>query len=581
MNAFFTLKYAGNERTLADWGIESPQLSFVSRATDTLTFRVARLFDAAPLFATGATVEVYYNTDASRRRVFAGRVTPAPRSAGQSDEVHNHLVSGPQWYLENKVYQEFWAGPGAYKSRVQLTYDAEGEKMSAAATLSAILSYAIDAGAPFAIGNISAISGNIPSEEVGDRTCAEVIELVLRWYPDAVTWWDYSAATPTFNISTAATAVPADFSEAEELQYVRRDDIRVPGVAIKYEWIDNIDGDSIEVVTTDSAGDADGFGAMVVTVSLRGGSVSLMRQKLVSEYIDLDSKTWWKKNVPALKGVSDANLTIESIVRDERTDADGNSVFLPNQIIEGSHADWMPGDTGRVQITGRLRWRSGELERRGDFTVSGSGTSLGSKTYSKISSSDEREPLPVGIAARIFAALDRDHWEGSLAVVEQECSHWDLAGKAVRLLGASTPVFGPAQVQSVTMDILSGKTTVTFGPSPSLSAGDLVDLLRASRNRRDSSGGLKLRRSGASGTLDGPKNTANDAASAITALSHDILKGAGENPPKVTINFTTAPPMPDGVPDLTVQLREGIIIVNGVAKRAMVPTSEGYDLETS
>lgn len=586
MDVVFTILNNGVERTLADWGVEEPQLSLVSRAMDVLSLSVVTDFDAPAQFAYRSALELYRIEGAERRRVFVGRVTAIPRAASNADERLHYEVSGLWWYLDNKVYQEFWAGAGAYKSRVQLSYGDDGEKISARDTLSKIFNYAIDAGAPFAIGDLTAIDGSIPSEEVGDRTCAEVIELVLRWYPDAVLWWDYSAPVPTVNISTAANVGIFDIAEdgeiIEDISYTPRADIRVPGVAIKYEWIDNVDGESIEVVTTDSAGDVDAFGAMVVTVSLRGGSVSTVRQRLVSDLIALESKTFWKKRVPQLRGVADADLTLEAIIRDERTDTEDNPIALDRLVVEGSHADWMPGSTGRVQIVRRIRWRDGAAERTGDFTISGTGTTLGTKTYSTTSSGEAREPLPVGIAARIFAALDREHWEGSVTLVEQECSRWGLLGKSLRLLARNgvTPLFGPSQVQSVTMDIAKGATTIAFGPSPVLSAGDLVDLLRANRNRRDSSGSIKMRSGGGVGIIGGPKGSANDGASALPDLNWTITNDVGEASQAVHFDWGTAPVLPAGTPMVTVKLREGYIIVNGQVRKVLAPMSDDYPTTT-
>lgn len=586
-NIIWTLKAGAVERSVDAWGFEAPQLSFASRAADVLTLRATADFDSAALFAYGTRVDLYQTVGSARRRVFAGIATSNPRSAADSAEYVDYVITGPWWYLDNKVYQEFWAGVGEWKSRVQLSYDDEGDKMSAQDTLRQILTYVIDAGAPIAIGDLTAITGGIPSEEVGDRTCAEVLELVLRWYPDAVTYWDYAAAVPALNIVTAATAPVIDVVEdgvtVQDVHYTRRDDIRVPGVAIKYERVDNEDGVNVEVVTTDAAGNPDGFGAMVVTVSLKGGSVTSARQRLRSAYIDPFSLGWWRKHVPQISGLTEDNaLTLVELKSDERRNADDEVVYLPNEIIEGSHADWMPGDTGRVKVVATLRWRTGTIERTDDFTVTCSGTTLASGTYSTITGSEAPEETPEGLAAQIFAALDREHWEGSLVLVEAECSRWDFPGCNLRLRGADglSVTFGPAQVQGVVMDLQTGVTTVSFGPAPVISAGDLVSLLRCNRNRRESSGPIKMRSGGGTGIVDGPKTTANDGAMAVQSLAWSIMRDVGESSQSVKIDLNTAPQLPAGTPTATVQLREGYMVANGQLRRILVPMSEDYPATT-
>lgn len=54
---------------------------------------------------------------------------------------------------------------------------------------------------PFQIGTVSP-NVDCPIDEVRDITCAEVIHKMLRWTPDAVTWFDYSTSPPTFNCKT-------------------------------------------------------------------------------------------------------------------------------------------------------------------------------------------------------------------------------------------------------------------------------------------------------------------------------------------------------------------------------------------
>ena len=68
--------------------------------------------------------------------------------------------------------------------------------------------------APFQIGTVTPALVP-PFKEVRDITCAEVIHQMLRWSPDAVTWFDYTTSPPTFhcNVRANLATVNVDVSQ--------------------------------------------------------------------------------------------------------------------------------------------------------------------------------------------------------------------------------------------------------------------------------------------------------------------------------------------------------------------------------
>ncbi len=81
-------------------------------------------------------------------------------------------------------------------------------------------------------------------EEISNMSCAAVLTKVLRWYPDAAVWWDYStvttpAALPTLRITVMSSATPETWTigrgglVARELTV--RDDMRPAGVVMRFE----------------------------------------------------------------------------------------------------------------------------------------------------------------------------------------------------------------------------------------------------------------------------------------------------------------------------------------------------------
>lgn len=570
----------GVEKSLAAWGIDSASVTTANQSPDKLLLTTGADYKGAPLFPFGETVDLYRIEGGVRRREFSGRVLPPRRSASGAQYGKTYEVAGPWWYLQNKVYREFWTNVGGMKARAVLTYDESGHKISAAATLEAAVNYAVTQGAPFEVGDLSTIVGTIPAEEVKNLTCAEVVTRCLRWFPDVVLWFDYSASPlPVLNASRIATAPVVDFSLAssvvERLDYVERDDIRKRGVVIQYERIDTSDGEQTEVVITDAAGETTGFDILETTVSLNGSQVSWTKQRLESEVINPDSKEWLRKNIPELADLTLADFEpiMGLIQRDDPA--------LTRSVIEGAHADWMSGASRPVTVYAKIRYKVGDVQREGDFTINLRGTSKPSGNYSTVSSETPSEPTPVGLAAQMLLALDRQHWEGSFAVVDQVPGRWDLLGKSIRMFDrAGNLLFGPAQVQGVSVVLESGTTRVSFGPTPMLSAGDYVSLLRASRNRIAATGRLKMSSGGGNAVGVGEK-TALTNSGQRTEPKHDVLQGEGANQKTVTFDFSTIPALPAHVSALSIKPREGIIVVNGEIKHALIPMSEDYDLTST
>lgn len=573
MNPVWSVLSNAAEKPLADWGISEASATTGNQVPDTLRLVMGNDYKGAEVFPFGSTLELFRTEGGERRREFAGRVVKVPRTASGPQVSTAYELAGPWWYLQNKVYREYWVRGDGYRSRVVLTWDDAGEKMSAAATLAKVVNTVIAAGAPIAVGDLSAITGTIPSEEVANLTCAEVITRILRWCPDAVVWFDYNAdPLPTLNITRAATAAVVDFSPAthviERLDYARRDDVRRDGVAIQYERVDTNDGEQTEVVITDTAGEVDGFNALEATVSLTGAQTSWTRQYLRAETIQASSEQWLRDHIPELEGVDldDINVVSSLIQRDNAS--------ITREVLEGAHAEWMGGESGPVKVIATIEYEVGGVKERGEFVVNLQGTSKPTGNYAALASETPSEPTPVGLAAQLFTALDRDHWEGSFTVIGQVAGRWDLVGHAVRLLDRSGAVLcGPAQVQGVTVDLATGSTTVSFGPTPILSAGDLVSLLRSTRGRVAGGSSIKLHSGGSEARSPGEK-TANNYTGAKPNRKHVILAAAERT---VTVDLTTPPP---SIPsNLTVQLRAFPVCdpSTGTDKVVYLPCSEMVD----
>jgi hypothetical protein len=242
----WTILYNGTEKLLADWGLTRVQRRLVSQGVDELTFTAEGTpTDAAPVFANYSTITLYRNrlqatdgTFSGGTIWFVGLITQYPRAGSPEAESMAYKAVGPWWYLDNYVFQQPYqniflgyavAGDPttaiygqAYSSHLFLN---QGNAVNALTKITTgqqiieALNWALkpfvtaNAPLPFQIGTVSP-DVDCPIDEVRDITCAEVIHKMLRWTPDAVTWFDYSTSPPTFHCQRRAelTTVNLDVS---------------------------------------------------------------------------------------------------------------------------------------------------------------------------------------------------------------------------------------------------------------------------------------------------------------------------------------------------------------------------------
>jgi hypothetical protein len=234
----WTIACNGVEKSLADWGLMQLKRALVSQGQDALTFKAdGSPADGAALFAPyGPWITLWrdraQNSDGSfsgGTSWFQGVITQVPRAGAPDAESMLYKAAGPWWFLEHIVFQQpyqniflGYATPGdpataplygqANSSHLFLNQGLSGSaflKVTTGQQIVEALNWALkpftDAGAtpPFQIGSVTP-AVDVPIDEVRDITCAEVIHKMLRWSPDAVTWFDYTTIPPTFNCKRRA-----------------------------------------------------------------------------------------------------------------------------------------------------------------------------------------------------------------------------------------------------------------------------------------------------------------------------------------------------------------------------------------
>lgn len=510
-------KSGSQYRTAAQLGISNCRRVCVSLGVDKFTFDIpgnilAETFqDSSNLFAYGSIVEVYRDTATHANRWFYGRVNTIPRSATGSDENISMELVGPWFWLEKTVYTQQWKlalnGVLGDRSvtRVILGQNAVGQSISVGAQISDVITVAAAAATPVLIGSITAPMV-IPYDEQLDLTCAEVIQRMARWAPDCVGVFKYNAASlPVFSFlpPSSCTAKTVSVTSGSQLSIRRRDDITVPGVLLNFERTDTIEVNgqtqTVRSLEQQTAGNPSALGALVSTVQLRG-SVSTstsMEQKIVTATFGdstAGSVSFWRRYIPWLDQHcienGDASVSISGWSNPDR------SIYGSEILISGEVQAWMNKKYAVLPFKAKLAYEVRDsfgtvLKREDDVVLqvqlSVTDATSGTYTTNQGGTIEAAEVVPANMAAQLYAALSRRYHEGSITVIDEECSSTVAVNNLLNISGGLTEWIGMnAMVVEVSEHIDSGTTTIQFAPPPQLAIGDLAAMLSAARNRRPS-----------------------------------------------------------------------------------------------
>lgn len=502
-----------NDQSFGALGLSDLRLVRVSRASDVCSFQAPGNLLATGLLAFGATAII------KRDGVpwFHGRVVSLPRQGSARGESIGYELRGPWHWLENIVYQQPWrraTGPveegqdeppmdDIDESRLILGQDISGARVSTAAEIAAILDYAMDAGAPLQYAAIGA-DAQPPFDEAVDVSCAEAIQRMLAWTPDAVTWFDYTTTPPTLHIGRRAGATEVSLpipGYIASVDITPREDLRVPGVILKYEREMEDNGRRWKSVVTDVAGDPDekSFGALVATIQLMGGSrtdqmsYTPIEQKIRTRTIAHTDLDWWKDHIPWLRGGTGAGQIKSGTL--SLVGYSSPNEFYPRELLSGTIQPWMDKLVSDGEFTGIFAYElvAGTRVSWHEIPITITTTDAVTKTYlmsSDMSSSSdvvEPEDVPTGLAAALYASLGVLHYDGQIVLTEPECSGSILPGMVLNITGGlSEWATMRALVQSVEHRIDAAQTYIRVGPPDHLGPQDLVSLMRANRQRRTS-----------------------------------------------------------------------------------------------
>lgn len=546
----------GQMQTLADLNISDLKITFRNRAADEARFRIDGDYTTAGAgFAYGSVYKIAKNGTV----VYRGRCEKRVRHGSGADQYANVVLLGGWHWLTLKMLQQNWpmgaAGTPTAKTRVILgaKYNAttgENEMVSASAQLADII-----ASAPSAItrGTIAVSNHHIPLDERVDSTCAQAVDAILSWWPDAVAYFRYGAGSQVNikRVGSLSTKTIPIASLAEEVEITARNDLCVPGVKLVYETTDENGCQSVHV-DSQNAGDSDALGGVVNTISVAGaspGSWDITSVKITSERLpDPLTAAWWASRIPQLTGWSDVTLhgPNDTVTLSDGTTVPGRTVTLSDgtaattwpprmgtktlhsELLGGTVEPWMKEKVDRVKIQQYVDYTlNGQVIENALLSIEMTLTSAETKIYQtgKVSPPPEDYPSADGLAREIHEAAGKLYYEGSIVQIGEDPPDLASVGDKINISGGAPEwTHMDTPVQLVEWDVDRGMTRVSFGPPNHVGKQD-----QAARGRANSKRG-PARSCG----VMGRSSTADESISTGATGSVNTSAGGG-TPAKITV----------------------------------------------
>ena len=537
------------DKTLEEAGFSDAVITRQSAEIDSAKLIIDKLCDAPSLIDYASAVSIYYldAPDSPPVTIFSGRCQTTPRHGAAAAEDHAYTILGPWFQLTKIVYQQDWkmrldSDPPALRkhSRVILGRNAEGYVITTGEQIFDILSYAISTySIPLQLPDSEYSPGlgwpdiYLPMEERKDATCADLIQQLLAWTPAFAPAIDYSTAPhPTFRIFERAAAgtpvrsIPIDDPRLTDLAIAPAHDRTVPGVTIRYETTNTVDGVEYMAVEEDIAADPHQFDSLFLTVQLAGSKTRT--QKHTIRTIDWPDpwmdKTWWRNRLPALQQFPEDAIAIADVATEYDPEGleDGLDLVrlraaFPNFLVGGSIPPWLADTvaTAEIRLTALITITLEDeadppnVLTKLDYPVSfpavatdaetlpveildEEGESLDpreyrefkEKTYSRSDTLLEAEAPPSGLAAALYAQWSTLHYEGSLSLVAADPPDANPADNLDIIADLPEWASMHAIIQVVEQSLADGTTTIQFGPPDHISLADAVELYRLNAKRR-------------------------------------------------------------------------------------------------
>lgn len=573
------LEYEGQRQSLADWGLANVKRTLLNQGRDRVTFSqiAPRALTELPLFEAFRTIRIYRDGTLW----FQGVVTEIPAFGGRSQELKQFKVCGPWWQLENIIYQQLWnlaADPTQatgemipqYKSHLVLGQAFGGLSLSIDQQLGDVLNYAVNAGAPLQYSPFD-FPQCTPFDECKDLSCAEAIQRILRWVPDAVVWFDYTTAIPTFHIQRRAQLSKVQFGLSDgikSLQISPRYDLQLQGVAIKYERSHSNSGSvwkTLEIDRFPANIEENQPRLLILTVELEGSRSHYIKQKIETESIYHESVSWWKDHLPALADVPLENIQLISSSR---------QCELPRELIRGGVADWMHVAVESDVIRAKISYHSENCTvSQQDVAIKLKATDASTRVYSQLSSFLSEEASPRGLAKMIYESFQHITFEGTIELEQREVFPLQLGQQLNIGDGPNSWENMNALIQESVEEVDVGLVRLRFGSAAHLGLRDLIRLTRVNRGREaPRSSYVRLQGQGSDSEIEQPSDSAaQNTHVGQTAYGKMTFSNPEDGTQKIILDASQI-----AQSGLVMQPRPEDVCENGILKKRLALASQPF-----
>ena len=555
---YWTLEQDGVEQTFEQWGFGKLTRARTSQDIDWVTFEQisqTAATDSPSLLADDIAIIRRNRTTSDLKtfsggeRWFYGPVLDTPRAGSGSDESLRYKVAGPWWHLDNKVYEQPWlifaslttqpAGvegvdwmknskgwyftivwtPHAILNQMLNATVGPYFKISTGQQIVDAVNYCINNGAPIILGDefptydplrpsagmtidqamamtTGCPNADVPLDEALSVTCAEVIKRMLRWSPDACTWFDYRTEPyPTLHCKVRASldsvTLDADPSLAiiESIDVTPRYDLRPPSVRIRFETTTTVGSSTFVGVEEQHAPDplppaTERFSEHYGIVQLTGPQWSSGQYAYVytTPYATaLTDKNFWMERDGFLKNIGPSNFQIVGTPARDPAKS-GYAYFLNTQ--SAPLADWMGYQSEDETVSAEMAWEVAESSERRTSSATLTSTNAPTGLYTSTQLTFGGEPIPMNMAQAIWNSVKDLQYSGHIAFADTECPEYLDMGNTFNVVnGASEWASMNACIQRISEDVDQGTVKVEFGPPAHLTESDLISLIRVYRAR--------------------------------------------------------------------------------------------------
>lgn len=535
--AIWTLQHADTVKPLHEWGLTQCVISEQSLSMGVFTAALpGNMLRTVPWgFEDSITLRL---GDVVK---WQGVALSPKRQAGGSSEMMMLRFADPWYYLTHGSYLQGWkntdgadfsSGMPALFANVIPGFGwgkrTVGEEIEAIITQA----NAYHGGSVMELGDL--LGDGFGSEPIPQRVQNASYETVLRqalaWVPDAIQQWTYEEGelpVLSFVQREAATARTYSFADGTAMvdeEWICREDLVVRGVEISYMGRREV-GDIMQVV--DSAGATTGTRILRSVVDCGGNAGSAAPisptptpekkrdYTVVSELVDYESADWWFQY-----GDTGAASAADIVVG-----AGSTMEFAPNAPENAGHGDlggcslqWLSGGIpkSRISANTRVALVTGFLTVRTVTTEDAEATPILTTEVrerrivkmlvpvTKLNGDYEQileEPgftfngtipkmmgddfiAPSGVAQVLYDAWKLPQYDGSFTLVKSECDEPVQMGDVINITdGLEEWETMRTQVQGITREIGSGRTTITTGTAAHLGVDEYLNQLRMNRMR--------------------------------------------------------------------------------------------------